>query len=982
MAKSGLSEQALEAERLQLAELPPATLLRHWFSRAELGASRSKVAMTLRSVLDKRSLLFEWVYGGGSPIVRDLLYVRLPSSEKRQLVSALLEATRKHHPWLDSRTIHAMAFQPTAFRASPKRPLGSHQQPWGSLYKRIGIPKANGKRVLTIPNPVLMQIHRELRLLLAPMLETSLNANVFGVTRGVRGPTFQNAKTHCVSEFVASFDLKDFFPSVRVADIVRGLQHVKRQGIPMVRNPPHPKQVGEDSKSCDLQWTPDAILLIARLCTHRARLPQGAPLSPLLATVAFSRFDRRIIYRLRKEFGAGEFQYTRYFDDITVSLTRAAAERCGIATPSEALRSIESRLTAALVGSHFSLNHAKSKCAKIRRQRGGRSTLHSHDQAEVTGLVVRSGAVTLPRSMKRWIRGTVHQLNQRSLVEVAQAWSTSTRAVEPQWRTGRGHCWVDAAKFRRRCSAERLAVLMLEHTNPDLRIRRIHPDWLAWKGQKQDGPKVRSRRDARGPLQALLSAIWRGDVTIRQENPTEVVFSHAGSDICAVTSESNLRFLWLPSDEAIPVVNYWLHVHGTLSYLRGCPKGMEFVEIHAMGARLASAFANIRLGGSVSQSVEIQQSADGIVWFREDALRRAVDHAFGRYCEFARAIDCRSTAAWPRLREGFAQRATDERSFFDWLSVVSQLTVRSLPQLPRLPAWHKHFSNTSLFEYLRLREDSALARVHGDYHLINHVEEALGLRDTNVNLGDRCFEAQMRLLDVLAASFADLPHADSGSSATEANPWVTSVGEQLAIAFNRISEVVSDVCSTPTELRLLNRGGAMGLFKGQSILVDQLSSCTNEECWRNLFESAKVLCEATREVVEPSLCSNTLSIKRDGGHPDQQRRNDVWNQLKKLNNKRSSWALQRLPELRNRASHAGTPERRGEWLRLQREIAKQLNRTWESKSGHDHPEFHAPDDLRLKPLEAVCFKLQLMNALSDVLEFARSVEFWRKPKSN
>ena len=97
------------------------------------------------------------------------------------------------------------------------------------------------------------------------------------------------AAEHCQSSWVLSLDIKDFFPSVNEAQVVRILR--------------------------DLGYPANATRLLARLFTLDGRLPQGAPTSPVLANLAFERTDRRLVALAAQH----NVRYTRYADDLTFS---------------------------------------------------------------------------------------------------------------------------------------------------------------------------------------------------------------------------------------------------------------------------------------------------------------------------------------------------------------------------------------------------------------------------------------------------------------------------------------------------------------------------------------------------------------------------------------------------------------------------------------------------------------------------------------
>lgn len=983
-ASTELGTAALEATRLQLAIFPPAQLICYWFTKRNNPWQWDPEQVALRQGINRRSVLFEWVYGAEHSVARDLLYVRLPSAEKRRLVSLLLLQARPRLPWLDARTVHAMAFRPSAFGAKSQS-LVSEGEPrvqWGPLYHRIGIPKGNGKRVLTIPNPALMQVQRALLGLLGPSLETSLGRNIYGTRRGVSGPTFQNAEAHIGQAYIASFDLKDFFPSVRVADIIVGLQAVRDKGILMVDPERLPEELRKSQQCRALKWTDDAMVLVARLCTHRSRLPQGAPLSPLLASVAFARFDDWIVRRLLKEFGTGGFQYTRYFDDITVSLSRAAAHRLNMQSTAEALRQIESCLKGVLEGSSFTLNPAKSRCACLLKRTPAANRPIQQPVAEVTGLVVRPNGVSIPRDTKRWIRETVHRLSGRGFVEVARDWSSRNGRQPPDWMSvSRGHRWKQTPSFRRQCSAERLAVLMLQRMNPDLRIRVLHKDWYAWQDRLRDGVEERSGAAARPPIQWLLAAHWRGQTSVRAVSSNQVIFSHDGQDICAIQAESALEYLNLTSAEAIAAADYWHHLNGMLAYLKGCPKGDVFKDVHAWADRLADAARDVTFKGTKSPPRGRSSEVDSFEWFGEEAFDKATREVESRYWDYRAADGIPANPVLTRVQGAFRTRATDEHSYSDWLSATSQLFVRTLPNLPLTTPAKSALTGEQIFEYLRVKEDIALKRVHGDHCCVETVETKLGLRIEGIPIAGRVFSAQRLILEYLAET---LRAHSSAKASTMRNEWHLSLEQQLMNVLDGLGAVLQEVRSTAGEKRLLDRSSGSELGRQRELLlrVPDRDHFTSDECWRHLFSCAKVLLDVTREVVELDLASHSRDRGNGKGPMVQELRAQVWNALLKdvrsRNGRESESSLRLLVDLRNRSAHPEVPDRRKEWVGIMQKVAKELNRSWKSEVDQEHNQFRAECDLKLTSYEVASVTLILMKALVAALELARDGEVWKQ----
>ena len=99
----------------------------------------------------------------------------------------------------------------------------------------------------------------------------------------------ENAKIHLKGNYLLNLDIRNFFPSVH---------YTKIQKIFL--------DIGLNQRLADI---------LCNLTTYEYRLPQGAPTSPFLASVALSNLD----YRLTKLAKSNYLTYTRYFDDITFS---------------------------------------------------------------------------------------------------------------------------------------------------------------------------------------------------------------------------------------------------------------------------------------------------------------------------------------------------------------------------------------------------------------------------------------------------------------------------------------------------------------------------------------------------------------------------------------------------------------------------------------------------------------------------------------
>ena len=158
-----------------------------------------------------------------------------------------------------------------------------------------------------------------------------------------------NAQTHVRSDWVISFDLKDFFPTTDMEKVSQVL-----------------------SKYYALEGnTLDTIL---RLTCRGGSLPQGAPTSPHLANLAFFDGDEWLANLAKQH----KLSYTRYADDMTFS---------GNGLPD----GFEDLVGQIVRRTGYRLAWEKTK-------RMGR-----HQCQKVTGLVVNEG-VRLPRNQRRRLR--------------------------------------------------------------------------------------------------------------------------------------------------------------------------------------------------------------------------------------------------------------------------------------------------------------------------------------------------------------------------------------------------------------------------------------------------------------------------------------------------------------------------------------------------------------------------------------------------
>ncbi|MHC4916602.1 MAG: reverse transcriptase family protein [Planctomycetota bacterium] len=259
-------------------------------------------------------------------------------------------------------------------------------------YHRLRLPRpGRSPRVIDAPDRELKAVQRKLLRRLIRLLPVSRHAHGF-VPR--RSPVTA-ARPHVGKEWVVTFDVRDFFPSVRSRAVREAAAELGLSG--------------GDGR------------LLVRLTTLRGRLPQGAPTSPALANVAFSECDARLA-GLASSLGLA---YTRYADDLAFSGDRRAGR-------------LQSSVSGILRENGFRLAAEKTRVMpRSRRQ-------------EVCGLVVNDG-VRLPREQRRKLRAIAHEVSTGGLDRAARGRGSGF----PRWLGGHLAylCAVDRKAAERLISA-------------------------------------------------------------------------------------------------------------------------------------------------------------------------------------------------------------------------------------------------------------------------------------------------------------------------------------------------------------------------------------------------------------------------------------------------------------------------------------------------------------------------------------------------
>jgi len=155
------------------------------------------------------------------------------------------------------------------------------------LYYIFEIPKkSGGTRIIEAPEERLKSMQRWILDEIINLFSPSDCAT--GFRKGMS--IVDNAKKHIGKELVINFDIKDFFPSIKYADILRLFVY--------------------------MGYKKDVAHLLTKLCTNASNvLPQGSPASPAISNLILLKVDKRLA-RLAETI---ECDYSRYADDITFS---------------------------------------------------------------------------------------------------------------------------------------------------------------------------------------------------------------------------------------------------------------------------------------------------------------------------------------------------------------------------------------------------------------------------------------------------------------------------------------------------------------------------------------------------------------------------------------------------------------------------------------------------------------------------------------
>lgn len=241
------------------------------------------------------------------------------------------------------------------------------------------IPKGNGKmRKILVTTARFRNENRKLVPLMHRLQQMACDTNPGPVVHGFylgRSPV-TNAMRHIGFQYSVCFDLENFFPSVTRAMFDKALTWLPSEHRPerdiTVRNRMRVMFVDDKANASH---------------GHEAIAEQGIPTSPMVANIAASPLDRKLVVLGSK---AGEYQfpitYTRYADDLTFSFNDPAF-----------IDMLLTEVPQLVAAAGFKVNERKTH---VQRAKQGRRI--------ITGIGVDDTGIHPTREVKRRLRAALH----------------------------------------------------------------------------------------------------------------------------------------------------------------------------------------------------------------------------------------------------------------------------------------------------------------------------------------------------------------------------------------------------------------------------------------------------------------------------------------------------------------------------------------------------------------------------------------------
>lgn len=225
-------------------------------------------------------------------------------------------------------------------------------------YREFEIPKrSGGKRTISAPYPALLDCQTWIYQNILTKIKIHSSAHGFTFNRSI----ISNSKIHVGQNHFLKIDLKDFFPSITINQVITIFK--------------------------SLGYTHKVSFYLASICCCGDVLPQGAPTSPMLSNIVAISLDNRLM-KYSKKFC---LKYTRYADDLAFS---------GDSIP---IKHIE-YITKIINSCGFTVNEKKTILQQDKHKR------------ILTGISIAEDVIKVPREYKRKLKLEIHCIRKHGLL--------------------------------------------------------------------------------------------------------------------------------------------------------------------------------------------------------------------------------------------------------------------------------------------------------------------------------------------------------------------------------------------------------------------------------------------------------------------------------------------------------------------------------------------------------------------------------------
>jgi RNA-directed DNA polymerase len=226
-----------------------------------------------------------------------------------------------------------------------------------SHYREFEIPKrSGGKRIISAPYPALLDCQTWIYENILKKIKIHSSAHGFTFNKSI----ISNSKVHVGQNHFLKIDLKDFFPSITINQVITIFK--------------------------SLGYTHKVSFYLASICCFGDVLPQGAPTSPMLSNIVSITLDKRLMSYAKKF----NLRYTRYADDLAFS---------GESIPVKHIEYITNIINSCC----FLVNDKKTFLQQNKHKR------------IVTGISISESEIKVPREYKRKLKLEIHCIRKHGI---------------------------------------------------------------------------------------------------------------------------------------------------------------------------------------------------------------------------------------------------------------------------------------------------------------------------------------------------------------------------------------------------------------------------------------------------------------------------------------------------------------------------------------------------------------------------------------